>query len=303
MKRLSKTTESPDPRSKSSKVRQLAERATDELASQLAGGNSESLDAYLSAMGRFHRYSFGNIMLILAQCPDATRVAGFTRWKSLGRHVKKGEKGIAIFAPMRLKRKEPDAGGLEDDPVVQVRFRVVHVFDVGQTEGDPLPELSLTSGDPGAHLDRLESAIVADGITLETTPDLGGAEGRSSGGAIAVREGLAAAERFSVLVHEWAHERLHKVDADSRPPKVVRETEAEAVAFVVNQAIGLVTGSASADYIRLYQGDAETLAKSLDRIQRMACEIIDAITEPADMDHGQAVEVTASSVHRRQRQR
>ena len=89
--------------------------------------------------------------------------------------------------------------------------------------------------------------------------------------------GLAPAERFSVLAHEWAHEMLHHIDRENRPPKDVRETEAEAVAFVVTHAIGLETGTAAADYIRLYQGDAKTLAASLSRIQRSARRMLDAI--------------------------
>lgn len=259
--------------SKAEQARQVTEEALAALAEQLEAGNSAQLDAYLKAMARFHTYSFGNIMLILAQKPEATRVAGFHTWRGLNRAVKRGEKGIAIFAPMLLKPKEED----EDDKP-RLRFRVVHVFDVSQTEGEALPEPARVGGDPGAALAKLEEAVVGAGITLETLESLGGADGQSSGGRIVLRAGLSPAERFSVLVHEWAHEILHqKTDPKDRPPKTVRETEAEAVAFVVGEAVGLDTNTAASDYIRVYRGDAKTLDASMTRIQQAACAVIEAI--------------------------
>jgi len=266
--------------SKADTARQITERALHDLTQQLEAGASDQLAAYLKSMSRFHSYSFGNLLLICSQKPDATRVAGFHTWRKLGRSVKRGERGIAIFAPMRFKPKErsesePESPSEDDTP--QLRFRVVYVFDVSQTEGDPLPEPARVGGDPGEALARLESAVRDTGITLETAADLGGADGVSRGGMIVLRDGLDPAERFSVLAHEWAHEMLHQIDSEQRPSKTVRETEAEAVAFVVSEAVGLDAGSAASDYIQLYRGDAETLAASLDRIQRTACVIIDAV--------------------------
>ena len=266
----------PSP-SNAERARDLSESALAQLTEQLEAGNSEQFTAFLNAMSRFHKYSFGNIMLIMAQRPDATRVAGFHTWKSLGRTVKKGEKGLLIIAPMLLKSKEEeDKPDSQDRP--RLRFRAVHVFDIAQTEGDPLPEPARVGGDPGEALDRLETAIRSSGITLEDSEDLAGAEGVSTGGRILIRPGQDPAERFSTIVHEWAHELLHQIEGTERPPKVVRETEAEAVAFVVGLSIGLDTGTASADYIRLYQGDAETLAGSMDRIQKTAAVIIEAVS-------------------------
>jgi len=249
---------------------------------------SAQLNAYLDAMGRFHAYSFNNVMLILSQQPDATRVAGFRMWKSLGRSVKKGEKGIAIFAPMRVKEKQESENADEED-ASRVIFRVVHVFDVAQTEGEPLPEPVRVGGDPGEYLDRLCEAVVTSGITLETSFELGAADGVSKGGSIALRPGLSRAEYFSVLVHEWAHELLHQKDGETRPDRVVRETEAEAVAFVVGRSIGLETSSAASDYIRMYSGDKETLLASLGRVQSTACRIIESISEPVVQPKGISV--------------
>lgn len=259
---------------KAEAARKLTDAALSELADALEAGRSDQLTHYLSAMAKFHKYSISNIMLIFAQRPDASHVAGFQTWRSLGRFVKKGEKGIAIIAPMLLRR-EPKVATLSSDgePDDVLRFRVVWVFDVSQTDGEPLPAIASAQGDPGIHLTQLKAAISAHGIALEVK-DLGGAEGVSTGGAIAIRPGLTPAEEFSTLVHEFAHELLHRVDASERPSKTVRETEAEAVAFVVSHAIGLTTGSASCDYIQLYAGNKETLYASLDRIQRTASQIL-----------------------------
>src|SRR5580704_6987552 len=91
------------------KVRNLAEDALNHLVAELSAGKSDALRNYLAAMGRFHRYSLGNILLINAQRPTATHVAGYHTWRDLGRHVKTGEKGIRIFAPILYKHRENEA--------------------------------------------------------------------------------------------------------------------------------------------------------------------------------------------------
>src|ERR1700686_951811 len=92
------------------KAQKIAEEALDRLSAELAAGRSEALQKYLATMGRFHRYSWGNTLLIASQRPDAPHVAGFHAWHQLGRSVKKGEKGIMILAPMVFKQKEPPLG-------------------------------------------------------------------------------------------------------------------------------------------------------------------------------------------------
>jgi antirestriction protein ArdC len=261
---------------KAEHAKQLSHDALERLSQALAAGKSESLTAYLKAVAQFHQYSFGNIMLIAAQRPDATRVAGFRTWKKLGRFVRKGEKGIVIIAPMLLRTDDSAASNGEPDVEVQLRFRAVHVFDVLQTDGEPLPEPDVVRGDPGPFTARLEAFVTQRGITLEHDEDLDGSDGVSKGGTIVLRTGLTPAERFSVLAHEVAHELLHRTG--ERPSRVVRETEAEAVAFVVSEAIGLHNGTAAVDCIQLYHGDSTTLAASLDRIQKTAADIIDGIT-------------------------
>jgi len=264
---------------KAARAHQQVERSLDALAESLAAGDSAALRAFLAAMSRFHRYSLSNVLLIQRQRPSATRVAGFRTWKSLGRSVKKGEQGIAILAPMVVKARrasEAEGDAEDDNQAPRVRgFRVVYVFDIAQTEGALLP--GRVSGEPREMLTRLEAAIRARGIVLAEDVPLGAAKGVSVGGGIAVSAELPPAERFAVLCHELAHELLHQIDAEDRPPKVVRETEAEAVAFAVCDWAGLDTGTVAADYIRLHQGDRATLAASLDRIRGAAATIIQAL--------------------------
>lgn len=256
----------------------LIASALAELDEALQKGKSETLIRYLAMLARFHRYSYGNVLLIASQRPEATHVAGFQTWKKLGRFVKKGEKGILILAPIIIRRPKDNDAEADDTHEAEtvLRFRGVHVFDVAQTDGEPLPAPAEVAGDPGACLSRLRGAVTARGISLDYDELPGGAEGVSRGGRISLRPGLAPAHEFSVLVHELAHELLHQ-GAEKPPAKVVRETEAEAVAFVVCHAIGLDTGTAASDYIQLYRGNTAQLAQSFDRIQRAAAEIIEGM--------------------------
>lgn len=259
-------------------ARQLTTDALETLTTALESGKSEALTQYLSAMAHFHHYSFGNIMLILHQCPEATRVAGFTTWKTLGRFVKRGQKGIGIIAPMRIKKREEQRADGEEDSFL--RFKVAHVFDISQTDGEDLPDLGRVAGDPGEHLDRLVAFATSCDISIEYTDALGAADGTSSMGTIQLRTSLDPAESFSVLAHEMAHELLHTREDRKELSKQVMELEAEATAFVVTSAIGLDVGTAAVDYIQLYRGDAQTLSDSLDRIQKAAQKILCGIAPP-----------------------
>lgn len=253
----------------------LAADALADLERDLVAGKSATLVEFLATMGTFYNYSFNNVMLIALQRPDATQVAGFNTWKKLGRHVMKGEKGIGIIAPMAFgSKKDADGGAAESDDAPRIRFRVVRVFDVSQTDGKPLAEFAAIRGEPGEHLERLRDIVTRRGIQLEYGDIAGGAEGLSRGGSIMIQAGLPPAEDFSVLVHELAHELLHKADRRAETTKTQRETEAEAVAFVVSRAVGLECGTHASDYIQLYQGDAKTLSSSLSMIQAAASDIL-----------------------------
>jgi hypothetical protein len=254
------------------------------LIEQLEAGNSEALTNYLTAMSRFHNYSFGNVLEIARQMPTATRVAGFWTWKNLGRSVNAGAKGIRILAPIVGVKRKKDGEAEKDITKQNTRtllgFRNTYVFDISQTNGVDLPELHEVSGDPGESIDRLAAFLRSQGIQIVYNEQIAPAMGISYGGRIAILPGQSKAEEFSTLVHEAAHEMMHKAERRTATTKTVRETEAEAVAFVVGKAIGLVTGSASADYINLYHGNASLLAESLEVVQQTANVILAAL-EPA----------------------
>jgi len=284
---LTVTPSTPNP--KQTQPRQTAKEMiaanVQSLIEQLEAGHSDALTAYLNAMSRFHSYSFGNVLEIARQRPTATKVAGMYAWNQLGRRVKKGEKGIRILAPIiGLKRKsdeEAEKDITKQNTRVLVGFRNAYVFDVEQTEGVELPAMREVYGDVGENHDRLVSFIERQGIELVYTEKIAPALGMSYGGRIAILPGQSEAETFATLLHELAHEMLHKAERRTTTTKVVRETEAEAIAFVVGKAIGLEVGTASADYIALYHGNASLLIESLEVIQQTSAVILAALESSA----------------------
>jgi hypothetical protein len=194
---------------KDNPTQQLIKQAVDFLLQQLEAGKSETLTAYLAAMARFHSYSFGNILAIARQRPTASRVAGFSTWKELGRFVKRGEKGIQILVPIvghrRTKNDQEQQTDEKPRPVL-IGFRAVYVFDVAQTEGVDLPAFEHNvTGEVGARRDRLIAFLAAQSITLEYNENIAPALGVSYGGKIALLPGQSKAEEFVTLVHEIAH--------------------------------------------------------------------------------------------------
>lgn len=245
--------------------------ALDNLADELET-SSKPLETFLKAMAKFHKYSFWNTILITLTRPDATRVAGFKTWLKFGRHVKKGEKAIPILAPVLHKQKKE--GGTEEE---LLGFTVAYVFDVSQTEGDPLPSFATVRGCPGLALSRLHEHAEKLGIKVIVTPMNISASGMSAGGRIVLREGLDPADEFATLAHELAHELLHTPDERTTLPKGVMELEAESVGYVLCTACGLDTNTAFSDYIKLYGGNPKLLRASLDRIQKTSASFLNAV--------------------------
>lgn len=264
-------------------IKNKTKEATDYLVQSLEAGHSEVLTQYLAAMAKFHTYSFGNIMLIARQKPSASNVAGVRAWNSLGRFVRRGEKGILILAPMvgrKVNTVEEITGekGEEKNPQAQLYgFRAVYVFDISQTEGKDLPQLTEVKGDVSGYRERLVKFVEAQSIELRYSDKIGPAKGLSHGGKITLLSGMQPAEEFSTLVHEIGHEMLHRGERRTLTTKTVRETEAEAVAFVVCQAIGLENGTSAADYIQVWHGDASLLRESLEAVQHTAAVILGGI--------------------------
>jgi hypothetical protein len=183
---------------KSEEINNRTKEAASYLVEALEAGHSEVLTQYLSAMGRFHNYSLGNIMLIARQKPDATHVAGLRAWNSLSRFVKRGEKGILILAPM-IGRKTANsaADATEDAKQSEAQlygFRAVYVFDISQTEGKDLPTLTEVQGDVRGYRERLVKFVEARGITLNHSDTIAPAKGLSHGGKITLLSGMHPAE-------------------------------------------------------------------------------------------------------------
>jgi antirestriction protein ArdC len=263
---------------KSEQIKELTEKATEQLVVAVDQGHSETLTTYLKAIGRFHRYSLHNVMLIALQKPNASHVAGFRTWNQLGRFVKKGEKGIVILAPV-LRRKEKENEELAEITSAVAGFRSAYVFDITQTEGKELPAIGTVQGDPKDSTVRLQAFAKAQGISLEYSDQIAPARGVSCGGRVVLLPGQTPAEEFSTLTHELAHELLHRGERRSATSKRIRETEAEATAFVLTSAIGLDTGSASRDYIQLWNGDAAVLTESLSFIRQAASLLLEALND------------------------
>ena len=263
---------------KSQQIKEITERATEQLTAALNAGHSEALTGYLKAIGRFHRYSLHNVLLIASQKPNASYVAGFRTWNELGRFVKKGEKGILILAPIVRRKSENEEDQTESSTSV-AGFRAAYVFDVSQTDGKELPQIGTVQGDPSRRGGQLRSFASAQSISIDYSMEIAPARGMSSGGKITLLPGLPPAEEFSTLAHELAHELLHRGDRRSATSRQIRETEAEATAFVVCHAIGLETGSAASDYIQLWNGDAQVLTESLAYIRQAASQMLAALTD------------------------
>ena len=249
-------------------VEKLAEQ-TEEMKS------SAPLLDYLRFAGTFHAYSLHNTMLIFSQRPDATRVAGYRAWQKLGRQVKKGSKAIWILAPIVSRVREDD----DDKQTEQVvtRFRSVAVFDVNQTEGDPLPQAPVLTN--GACNDDLIRAAVffadAEGIQVEFRPLPGDTYGSSRGGQVIVDESLSGADQFSVLLHELAHEALHRGKDAPRLNHQTREIEAETTAYVVCQRFGVETTAPA--YLALHGADPKEITARLGRLVGVVQRLIGGI--------------------------
>ena len=264
---------------------------------------SEKYKTYLKAMSRFHHYSFGNVMLILMQCPEASLVAGYTTWKKqFGRTVKKGEHGIQIIAPVKRSKLvsqdklDPDTqqpvigpdGKPEKEPVfVQYQgFQVAYVFDVSQTEGRELPSLGvdeLTGDVP--NFDAMFSAVEAiSPVPVEFRP-ASAAKGcfNHLERKIYINEGMSQVQTLKTLIHETAHALLHdsSVLNDEIPKKDrhTKEVEAESIAYVVCQHFGIDTADYSFPYVTSWSSGKELdeLKTSLDCISKTASGLITAM--------------------------
>lgn len=269
---------------------------------------------YLTTMSRFHKYSLNNVMLIHAQKPDATLVAGFNKWKrSFGRHVKKGEKGIQILAPTPYKIKvdkeklDPDTKlpMLDDEgkPITEEKevtipmYKVVSVFDVSQTAGKPLPQISFSlSGDVAQYEVFMEALRRTSQVPITIEPMEPGMDGyfHLTKQEIFLREGMSQVQTVSAAIHEIAHSRLHNYEkmteladdgetilAPAEKDRNTEEVEAESISYAVCQYFGIETADNSFGYIATWsQGkELKELRASLETINKTSSELISGIEQ------------------------
>lgn len=288
MKTKTKTATAPD---RTADALSLLEAGIKTLAS------SDEWARYLRMQAAFHQYSFSNVQLIMAQQPDATKVAGYRTWEKLGRQVRKYEKGIWILAPRFFKPKTDEAvtaTEADDNKADEARiyFKAVSVFAIEQTDGEPLPSpvRKLEGDDDGGLFDKFRVFSESRGcpVTVE-------AIARSANGffspvenRIVIREGLAPAHACKTMVHEAAHSILHRDIEVYREHRGDCELEAESVAFVVLSHFGIDSGDYSFGYVASWSDGTDEAIKSLkssaQKIQATAKAIIAGISE--DVEEG-----------------
>jgi antirestriction protein ArdC len=251
---------------KRSEQREQVERAVRELLT------SNGWRRWAETRATFHRYSFGNCLLIAQQAPQATQVAGFKAWQALGRQVRKGERSIRIMAPMSVK--ERDEAGQETGERVTF-FRAVPVFDIAQTDGEPLAEVPrepITGDSHERYLEPLTAHAASLGFTVEREPLEHGHGGYCDAKRqrIVVSSSLQAANaRVRVLVHELAH--AHGVsykDYSREQAEVIVET----AAVIVCGSIGLDTSGESIPYIAEWgeSGDVDAIKQHAETVDTIA---------------------------------
>jgi len=255
---------------------------------------SEAWTRFLTFAQSFHRYSLNNLLLILAQKPEATHIAGYRTWQKLNRQVRKGETGVRIFGGRDVTETVEDPKTGKDKEERRTRFFPVSVFDMSQTdlidpeEGDPSTIAHrLTGDDPAGIYDAVADYLTGKGWTVEREPIAGETNGYTmtdGSRRVVVDAGLSPAQAAKTALHEAAHVILHAEEdpAEYVEHRGVKETEAESVAYIVAGILGLDTSAYSVGYVAGWsQGDAETIKATAARVLRAAHTIGDAITEPA----------------------
>lgn len=251
---------------------------------------SEDWQRWLRTGARFHRYSFNNIMLILSQCPDATRVASSSTWHKMNRWTLRGSKAIWIFAPILVKYTREE---IAEDPRREgqshlIGFKTVPVFDISQTDGEPLPtnpineRPELLEGDAPDKAQQIADLLCDLGYSIEAgDPGINGAHGITDmvNHRIIIREGLGDAHTFKTVMHELAHANLH--DPRVAPEGLTRsvaEVEAESVAFIVCEYFGVKSDAYSFEYVTGWAGrDVDAVMSTGARVMTCAKHIINAL--------------------------
>jgi antirestriction protein ArdC len=254
----------------------------DQLSEQVAAlSDLETWTRFLVAQARFHQYSHSNTLLILAQCPTARSVAGFNSWRHLGRSVRRGERAIWIVAPMLRRTNSTGESAIELHG-----FRRVGVFDISQTEGPALVEICrpLQGEDVHGHFSHLVEIAERIGFSVARAEMAIGLFGDCTYRTRQIRVSTSASPMQGVktLVHEIAHALMHEFCDD----RALAELEAESVAYVVCQHLGLETSAYSLGYVATWAGGTdlavERIRRSCQRITGAARSIIDLLPDEVD---------------------
>jgi hypothetical protein len=254
---------------------------------------SDRWTAFLDFAQSFHAYSLNNVLLILSQMPEASRVAGFRKWQSLNRQVAKGSKGIRIFGYSTKKVTEEDENGDEVEKKI-ARFPILSVFDIGQTElidpeqGDPgTLTAHLTGTDDHGIVDALSAYLTGEGWTVERSSLPGSTNGvtRPETMTVVIDDGLSPEQAAKTTIHELAHVLLEHTEdmAEYAEHRGLMETEAESVAYVVAGLVGFDTSSYSVGYIAGWaDGDTDLIKSTAARVLRTAHQIAGILTPEED---------------------
>lgn len=259
-------------------IQELIKQRFDTLLADVAAGKSERFLQYLAFSAKFHKYSSDNRALIYQQRPTATRVAGYTKWLEEGYQVAKGEKAIRIKAPRLKKNPEATSKDASDAEKVIVGYFGVSVFDVSQLTPEKRPPEFFPAiyGDFDRMYEAMAIAATESGIRVIETSRTFGAQGYSTGGTIAIKEGLSSGNRCLVLLHEWGHEIIHNVQLRRELSREIKECHAEATNFIVASYYG-IPAPYSADYLLDWGNTPETLRQEMDIVQSAASHIISRI--------------------------
>ena len=249
------------------------------LCKELKEGHTENFKSYLSVVSKFHSYSFSNQMLIASQMSTASKVAGFQTWKKLGRSVKAGSKSIKILAPRIGKRA--DESGNEESFIKY--FGLVSVFDISQTEGDELPKWHHSLGEDTQNIfGRLKTIMEKKGILVEEREIAGGALGASYGGRVAIDPKLDPKNKALTLIHEFAHEILHKGSENVSLSRGFKECQAEATTFIVASYFG-EESPFSKDYLLNWGNGEAELRENLTSVIKASQEIINLLSDSTEI--------------------
>ena len=269
---------------------------------------SERYQEYLKTMSKFHNYSFNNTLLIAMQRPDATLVTGYRNWQSMGRQVKKGEKGITIIAPAPIKRKKeqtvldqdqkpvigPDGKPKTEEVEITLPcFKAITVFDIEQTTGEPIQTLApeiLTAAVEDFDL-FLQAIREISPVPIRFDAIEGSANGyyHNLNKEIVIKKDMSQSQTLKTAIHETAHARLHDREIMEsqgiEKDRLTKEVEAESVAYCVCSAFELDTSEYSFPYIAGWSSGKEMreLKSSMDVIRKTAGEMIDELIEKIEM--------------------